>query len=119
VPTWIFVLGGFGIVLGLVLFGRKILVAMGTKLTKITPSRGFVIQIVAAFVVTMGSFLELPLSTTHCQVGATIGVGLMEGTGAVNQQFVLKIFGGWVVTLAVTAVSSGVLYLIMIAVLNG
>ena len=118
VPTWIFVLGGFGIVLGLVLFGRKILIAMGTKLTKITPSRGFVIQIVAAFVVTMGSFLELPLSTTHCQVGATIGVGLMEGTGAVNQQFVVKIFGGWVATLAITGVSSGLLYLVMIAVLN-
>ena len=67
----------------------------------------------------MGSFLELPLSTTHCQVGATIGVGLVEGKDAVNQQFVLKIFGGWIVTLAVTGVSSGVLYFIMVAVLNG
>ena len=43
----------------------------------------------------------------------------MEGTGAVNQHFVLKLFAGWVVTLAVTAASSGVLYLIMIAVFNG
>ena len=88
------------------------------SMTKITPSRGFCIEISAAFVVTMGSFLGLPLSTTHCQVGATVGVGLCEGKNAVNTQMIYKIMVGWVITLAVTGVSSGLLYLVMAAILH-
>ena len=34
------------------------------------------------------------MSTTHCKVGATVGVGLMEGKGAVNMDFVYKIIVG-------------------------
>ena len=60
-------------------------------MTKITPSRGFAIDISAAFIVVVGSRIGLPLSTTHCKVGATVGVGLTEGKGQVNTDFVYKI----------------------------
>ena len=57
----------------------------------------------------MGSFLGLSLSTTHCQVGAGVGVGLCEGENVVNTQVMYKIMVGWVITLAVTGVNSGLL----------
>ena len=76
---WILSLGAFGIVIGLATYGYKILHAIGTKLTKITPSRGTCIELGSACVIIMGSRLGWPLSTTHCQVGATVGVGLLEG----------------------------------------
>lgn len=74
----ILALGGLGIVLGLALYGYKIIAAIGVKIAKITPSRGFSIELGAAIMIIIGTRLEFPLSTTHCQVGATAGVALLE-----------------------------------------
>ena len=65
---WILAIGGVGIGLGLLLFGYQIMRAIGVKLAVITPSRGFAIELGAATVIIIGSYLGLPLSTTHCQV---------------------------------------------------
>jgi len=78
---WILALGGIGIGVGLATYGYKIMKALGVKLTAITPSRGFCIELGAAFVIIFGTTQGWPLSTTHCQVGATVGVGLFEGCG--------------------------------------
>ena len=51
---------------------------MGVKLTAITPSRGTCIELGAAFVIIYGTGQGWPLSTTHCQIGATVAVGLFE-----------------------------------------
>lgn len=37
---WVIVLGGIGICLGMVLFGKRVIETIGKKLTRITPSRG-------------------------------------------------------------------------------
>jgi sodium-dependent phosphate transporter len=71
-------LGGVGISIGLATYGYKIMAALGTKLAVITPSRGYCIELGAAFIIMIGTTQGWPLSTTHCQVGATIGVGLFE-----------------------------------------
>ncbi|CAM9752859.1 unnamed protein product [Ectocarpus sp. 8 AP-2014] len=65
---WILALGGFGIVTGLALYGYKIIAAIGVKIAKITPSRGFAIELGSAMMIIIGTRLEIPLSTTHCQV---------------------------------------------------
>lgn len=69
---WILALGGLGIVAGLMLYGYKIICAIGVKIAKITPSRGFAIELGAAMMIIIGSRLEIPLSTTHCQVRHSI-----------------------------------------------
>eukprot|EP00181_Compsopogon_caeruleus_P003354 CAMPEP_0184688768 /NCGR_PEP_ID=MMETSP0312-20130426/30277_1 /TAXON_ID=31354 /ORGANISM="Compsopogon coeruleus, Strain SAG 36.94" /LENGTH=582 /DNA_ID=CAMNT_0027146033 /DNA_START=60 /DNA_END=1805 /DNA_ORIENTATION=+ len=79
VQEWILALGGAGIVAGLSMWGYRIILAIGSKLTKITASRGFSIEVGAAITVLIASKIGLPVSTTHCQVGATVGVGLIEG----------------------------------------
>ena len=75
VMLWILALGGAGIVVGLATYGYKIMNAMGVKLTAITPSRGTCIELGAAFVIIYGTGQGWPLSTTHCQIGATVVVG--------------------------------------------
>lgn len=101
VPEWILVLGGAGIVLGLATYGYNIIRAIGVKLIKVTASRGFSIELGAAIVIILGSQYGIPLSTTHCQVGATVGVGLLEGTGGVNLLLLAKVIGGWIITLII------------------
>lgn len=98
---WILALGGVGIVLGLALYGYKILHALGTKIAKLSPSRGYSIELGAALVIIIGSRQGWPLSTTHCQVGATTAVAWMEGKKGVNYRLLFKVIAGWVLTLVV------------------
>uniref|UniRef100_A0A7S4F6K6 Phosphate transporter n=1 Tax=Chrysotila carterae TaxID=13221 RepID=A0A7S4F6K6_CHRCT len=106
---WILALGGAGIGIGLLLYGYKIMRAIGVKLAVITPSRGFSIELGAAIVIIIGSYLGLPLSTTHCQVGATTGVALLEGANGINKWVLGKTCVGWVITLIVVGFSTGLL----------
>ena len=109
---WILGLGGAGIALGLFLYGYRITHAIGTKLVKITPSRGVAIELSSALVIITGSRLKIPLSTTHCQVGATVGVGALENPktcGGINCKIFMKTALGWIITCIIVGVTSGVL----------
>ena len=75
---WILALGGIGISFGLAVYGYKIIRTIGVKMCKITPSRGFAIELGSALTIIIGSRFGIPLSTTHCQIGATMGIGLLE-----------------------------------------
>lgn len=111
VPLWILALGGVGLVVGLATLGHHIIRAIGVRLTKVTPSRGFTIELGAAFVIVVGSRLGLPLSTTQAQVGSTAGVGLCEGRrDAVNWSEIGHVFLGWCLTLLVTGSLSAALF---------
>eukprot|EP00939_MAST-03C_sp_MAST-3C-sp1_P003534 g3534.t1 len=103
---WILAFGGVGIVLGLALYGYKIIQVLGTDMAKMTPSRGFAIELGAVAVIIMGSRLGIPLSTTHCQVGATCGVAHAEGRKGVNYKTLGVVIFGWVATLVVAGCTS-------------
>jgi len=107
---WILFLGGLGIVLGLATYGYKIMSAIGVQISRITPSRGFCIEMGATVIIVMGSRLEMPLSTTHCQVGATMGVALVERVGGLNWKLLGTVAFGWVATLAVVGFTSAILF---------
>lgn len=96
---WILLLGGVGIVIGLVTYGKKVIATIGTGITELTPSRGFAATLAAASVVILASGTGLPISTTHTLVGAVLGVGLARGIGAINLNVVTTIFTSWIVTL--------------------
>lgn len=106
---WILGLGGVGIGLGLLLYGSQILRAMGVKLAVITPSRGFCIELGSSTIVIIGAYYGLPLSTTHCQVGATVGVALLEGTKGFNKKVLLKTAFGWIFTCIFVGLMAGIL----------
>lgn len=106
---WILTIGGLGIVVGLATYGYKIMSVIGVKLVAVTPSRGYCIELGAAFVVIYGTSQGWPLSTTHCQVGATVGVGLFEGRSGVNGRVLLKCVAGWVLTLIVVGITAAML----------
>lgn len=99
VPSWILLLGGIGIIVGLATYGFKVMATIGKRITELTPSRGFAAELGAASTVVLASGTGLPVSTTHCLVGAVLGVGLARGIGALDLRVVGTIGVSWVVTL--------------------
>jgi PiT family inorganic phosphate transporter len=98
-PAWILLVGGVGIVLGLAMYGKKVIATVGEKITELTPSRGFACQLAASTTVVIASGTGLPISTTHTLVGAVLGVGFARGIGALNLGVIGNIFMSWIITL--------------------
>ncbi|MCF6209216.1 MAG: inorganic phosphate transporter [Gammaproteobacteria bacterium] len=112
-PLWILALGGLGIVIGLMTYGKKVMLTIGTQITELTPSRGFAATLAAATTVVLASGTGLPISTTHTLVGAVLGVGLARGIAAINLNVVRTIFISWVVTLPAGAILSIIFFFIL------
>ena len=98
IPHWIVVLGALGVISGLIMYGYKVIATVGKNITTLTPSRGFVAQLVTSSVVVIASGVGVPVSTTHILVGAVLGVGLAKGVDAINMRVVRGIFLSWFVT---------------------
>ena len=111
-PVWILLLGGFGIVTGLAMWGHRVIRTIGKNITELTPSRGFAAEIAAATTVVIASGTGIPVSTTHTLVGAVLGVGFARGMSALNFGVVGRIFLSWIVTLPAGAILSIVFFFI-------
>ena len=113
VAPWMLLIGGIGIVVGLATYGYKVMQTIGTKITELTPTRGYAATLAGASVVVLASGLGLPVSTTHIAVGAVMGVGIARGIGAID----LKVIGGivlsWFVTVPAGAILAAIFYYVM------
>ena len=113
-PTWILALGGGFIVIGLLIWGTRVMETIGKKITEITPSRGFCATFAAATVVLLCSKMGLPVSTTHTLVGSVIGVGLARGLPTLNLGIVKEIVMSWLATVPFTALLAAILFKVML-----
>jgi len=104
VTPFMLFLGGVGIVIGLATYGYKVMQTIGTKITELTPTRGYCATIAASGVVVLASGLGLPVSTTHIAVGAVMGVGLARGIGALDLRVIGGIIVSWFITVPVGAI---------------
>jgi inorganic phosphate transporter, PiT family len=116
-PAWILGLGGGCIVLGLLVWGAKVMATIGEKITELTPSRGFAATFAAATVVLVCSKMGLPISTTHTLVGSVIGVGLARGLPTLNLDIIKMIGISWISTIPFTAVISMVCFKVFLVFL--
>lgn len=111
-PVWFLVIAGLLLGLGFWFYGYHIVRALGNKITQMSPTRGFSVELGAAITVLLASRLGLPVSTTQCLTGAAMGVALMNyDLGAVNWRQLAFIFGGWVLTLPCAGLVSGLMCL--------
>ncbi len=119
VSIWILLLGGAGIVIGLGTFGRHVIATVGSRITALTPTRGFSAELAAAFTIVFASGTGMPISTTHTLVGAILGVGVARGMTAINLTVVGRIFVSWIVTIPAGAVLSITFFYLLRWVLPG
>ncbi len=78
IPLWVMFIGAFGISLGLLLYGPKLVRMVGEQITKLNPMRAFCVALSAALTVIVASWFGLPVSSTHIAVGAVFGVGFFR-----------------------------------------
>ncbi|CAK8688573.1 unnamed protein product [Clavelina lepadiformis] len=117
-PLWILLYGGIGICCGLWVWGRRVIETMGNDLTNLTPSRGFAIELMSAITVLMASNVGLPVSTTHCKVGAVVAVGWVRAREAVDWKIFRNIVLAWFVTVPISGGLSAVTFAIIRAAAN-
>uniref|UniRef100_H2ZJV2 Phosphate transporter n=1 Tax=Ciona savignyi TaxID=51511 RepID=H2ZJV2_CIOSA len=117
-PWYLLIYGGFGICIGLWLMGKRVIETIGKNLTKVTPSRGFCIELMTAVTVLVASNVGLPVSTTHCKVGSVVSIGWLRSRAAVDWSLVRNIALAWFVTVPVSGLlSAGVMWVLMQVVL--
>ncbi|KAK4222482.1 putative phosphate permease [Podospora fimiseda] len=110
VPIWQLAVLSATISLGLLTYGYNIMKVMGNKITYHSPSRGCSMEMGAAITVLVFSQYSLPVSTSMCITGATVGVGLCNGTiKAVNFQRVGLLMLSWIATIPIAGTIGGVL----------
>ncbi len=117
-PSWVLLVGGIGIVIGLATLGYKVIATVGKNITELTPSRGFSAEIGAATTVVLASYTGIPISTTQTLVGAILGVGLARGIAAIDLRVVGNIFMSWVITLPAGAILSIIFFYILQAIFS-
>jgi len=100
---WTMLLGCVGVVIGLFMYGRKVIVTVGSGITALTPSRAFAATIAAACAVILSTSGGIPVSATQTLVGGVFGVGLARGIGALNLNVIRNIFLSWFITVPAAA----------------
>jgi len=99
-PLWIMAVAGFFVFLGMNTFGYRVVRTIGTNITDINYHRGFCIEVASTLTVVIATILEMPVSTTHCQVGAVCVVGFVAfGPRYVSWWLIARIILSWILTL--------------------
>ncbi len=140
IPSWVMIIGAFGISFGLFLFGPKLIRMVGEKITKLNPMRAYCVALSAAITVIVASWLGLPVSSTHIAVGGIFGVGFYREWHAerrlrktsvqrapekriapeerrrrklVRRSHFMTIVAAWVITVPAAALMSGLIFFVL------
>lgn len=95
--------GCIGVIIGLFMYGRKVIATVGSAITTLTPSRAFAATLAAASTVIVSTSTGIPVSATQTLVGAVFGVGLARGIDALNLNVIRNIFLSWIITIPAAA----------------
>ncbi|PHR62553.1 MAG: anion permease [Robiginitomaculum sp.] len=128
IPLWVMSIGAIGIVIGLALFGSKMIKKVGKHLTALDQSRAFCVCLSAAITVIAASALGLPVSSTHIAIGAIFGIGFYrefvinrrirtdtkitnrKDRKLVRRRELLTIASAWLITVPAAALISAVIF---------
>lgn len=101
-----------GMVLGLVVMGRRVLKVVGVELVELTPMTALVTQFCASMIMLVATLFGIPLSGSYILIGSVVGVGLAGGS-YINTRRVLEISTIWLGTFAGAATISSVVMILV------
>jgi PiT family inorganic phosphate transporter len=115
-PYWVIMLISLSIGIGTMIGWKRIVVTIGERIgkTHITYAQGAAAEIVAASTIGLSTGLGLPVSTTHVLSSGIAGsMVASDGVKNLRQDTVKNILIVWVLTLPVTIIFSGGLFIVL------
>ena len=97
-PLWLAVIVSLTISLGTALGGRKIIKSVGVNMVKMEPYQGFAACLSSCLCIGLATFTGMPVSTTHTNTTAVMGVGAEKRLRAVRWDTAGSMVLTWVLT---------------------
>jgi len=115
-PWWVILMISISLGLGTMIGWKRIVVTVGEKIgkTQLTYGQGASAEFVAATTIQLASVLGLPVSTTHVLSSGVAGsMVATKGLKNLRMKTVKNILVAWLITLPVTIVLSGSIFLLL------
>ncbi|MCJ7631893.1 anion permease [Candidatus Bathyarchaeota archaeon] len=91
-------LGGVFIAVGLLMIGRRVIIAAGRRITRLPLKAAFGTQVIIVLINAVGTLYGLPLSGTHLSVGCLIGAGSASKT-KIDYRMCRNVLLYWLITI--------------------
>jgi len=105
-------IGGVAIALGVLTFSKRVMLAVGEGITKLSPMQGLLVVLASAITKLVFSIVGYSISTSQAVVGAVMGAGFSKGHRKLDFKVLGRIFVAWFGTPTIAGL---VAYLIGIA----
>jgi PiT family inorganic phosphate transporter len=98
--------GGGSIALGVLTYGRNVMITVGKKLVSLDPFSAFIAVFSMALVVHGFAIIGVPVSTSQGIVGSVLGIGILKGVQTIKIRTLVMILFGWIGTPSIALVFS-------------
>ena len=99
IPLQIILMASLAISAGTMAGGQRIILTLGSKITVLSPQKGFVAEAVSSAVLFISAyFVHAPISTTHTVTSAIAGTGASDDIRAVKWSTLKNIVMAWIIT---------------------
>lgn len=115
-PYWVVMLIALSIGIGTMIGWKRIVVTIGERIgrTHLTYAQGAAAEIVAASTIGLSTALGLPVSTTHVLSSGIAGsMVASDGVKNLRQDTVKNILIVWILTLPITIIFSGLIFMLL------
>ena len=109
---WGMVAIALAMAVGGLLNAKKVGETVSKRITPMNHGQGFTANLITGILVTTASLHGMPVSTTHVSVGSIFGIGTV--TQKTDLNVVRNILLSWLLTLPVAAISSAVIYWLLL-----
>ncbi len=107
VPMWVKIFCATVMALGTSIGGQRIMKTVGSGVTKLDPSIGFVTQCASGIAIEAMTALGAPVSTTQVITTSIMGAGTSRGAKKVKWGIGYQMLIAWIITLPVTMMIGG------------
>ncbi|MCS6883908.1 MAG: inorganic phosphate transporter [Acidobacteriota bacterium] len=113
-PLWVLVIVAVSLGVGTTIGWKRIVITVGEKIGKshLTYAQGAAAEIVAMSTIGVSALAGLPVSTTHVLSSGVAGTMVAQGSG-IQSSTVKKIAMAWILTLPMSMLLSGCLFLLI------
>ena len=113
VPLWVVAASATATAAGMLTGGGRLIRTLGSGMYTVRPVHGFVSQAAAAVVILGAALTGGPVSTTHVNGAAIMGVGAAQNARRVRWGVASEILWTWLLTIPLSALLAGIFSLLL------